>query len=90
MDALNQGEQARIASQLVAERVECTQVAFGFSHIIWVLLKLGHHHWVVDMQHGDVLLLELLAKQHILVTTHGKALVEGTLEESFATNHKVS
>ena len=89
MDAAVEGQDARVATQFVAERVERPQTALNLPHVVGVRLKLRHHHWVVDVRDAYLLLTQHLPEQHVLVAAPREPLVEAALFKHPSLDHEV-
>ena len=84
-----EGQYPRIPPQLVAERVERPHTALNLPHVVRVLLKLRHHHRVVDVADAHPLLFQHLPEQHILVAAPREPLVEAARLKHPSLDHEV-
>lgn len=89
VDTVDESEQTGIASQFITEQMEGAQTFFGLTDKIGVALKGTKTHRVVDMCDGDMVGMQLLAKEHILIAIITETLVEGMGEHQIATDEKV-
>lgn len=89
MDAIDEGEQAGIASQIVAELEEGAQTFFGLTYKVGIALEMAEAHRVVDMGDGNMVAVEGLAQHDIFVAIMAEPLVERMVEHDIATDEEI-
>ena len=89
VDAFDEGDQARVASQFIAELVESAQTFLRLCHKIGVALEGAESHGIVDVGDGDVVGSQLFAEKHILIAVVTETLIEGVGEHDVSANEEV-
>ena len=89
VDAGDEGEQAGVAAQIVAELMEGAQSFLGLGHEVAIGFEDAETERVVDMLNGYLMLAEGFAEEHVLVAVMAETLVEGVLEHDVATHEEV-
>ena len=90
VDALDEGEQTGVASQLITKLTEGAQAFLSLGHKVRVAFEGAEAHRIVDMGNRDVIGSQLFAKEYIFVAIIAETLVEGMGQHQVSADEEVS
>ena len=90
VNALYEGDHVGVATQVIAEMVECAQPLLCLADEVGVVLVGIEAGGVVEVCNLDAGLSQLFAPEHVLVAIVAETLVEGVGNDDVATYHEIA